>query len=190
VIGYRGEDKVSPSSNAPTFLAAKLYIDNPRWSGVPFIVRTGKRLKEKVTEIIIHFKKLPLNFFQAACEYPNSLRLGVQPNENITLNMSVKCPGTGNQPYPVTMDFRYEEAFPFERHSAHERIILDCLKGDLMLFARQDSVEAMWDVVDPITRLWESTAPAFPNYQAGSWGPSEAEALVREDGYSWNNTGS
>ena len=189
VSGYRDEEKVSRSSNVSTFFAAKIYIDTPRWADVPFFVRTGKRLKQKVTEIMIHFKKLSLNIFQEACDYmnPNSLRLGVQPNEDISMRISVKCPGTGNQPYPVTMDFRYEEAFPFERHSAHERIILDCVKGDLMLFARQDSVEAMWDVVDPINRLWEKVAPEFPNYPAGSWGPSEADDLIKGEGYSWSN---
>jgi glucose-6-phosphate 1-dehydrogenase len=189
VRGYREEDMVSPASPAATFFAAKMYIDNPRWSGVPFFIRTGKRLEKKITEIIVHFKKSSLDVFQEACEgmSHNNLRLGVQPDEHISLGISVKCPGTGNQPYPVTMDFRYEEAFPFERHTAHERIILDCLKNDLMLFARQDGVEALWDVVDPINRLWERTPPEFPNYPSGSWGPPEAEALIRSEGYSWGS---
>jgi len=103
-------------------------------------------------------------------------------------NLSVKYPGIGNRPFNVTMDFNYADTFKDERHSAHERLILDCLKGDLTLFARQDGIEAMWQVVDPIIKRWdEISIGTFPNYAAGSWGPSESEELMRRDGLSWNN---
>jgi glucose-6-phosphate 1-dehydrogenase len=188
VQGYRQEDGVAQDSNTPTFFAAKLYIDNWRWAGVPFYVRTGKRLKKRATAISIFFKQPPLTLFGKACDImrPNSLRLGIQPHEDITLCMSVKYPGIGNQPYNVTMDFDYEKTFEFERHTAHERLILDCLRGDLTLFARQDGVEAMWGIVDPIIARWEKISPAFPNYPAGNRGPPEADALMARDGCSWS----
>jgi glucose-6-phosphate 1-dehydrogenase len=190
VRGYREEEYIDPASNTSTFFAAKFYIDNPRWEGVPFFVRTGKRMAQKLTEITVHFRRPSQDIFQQAWAMASydSLRLCIQPDENISLGISVKCPGTGNQPYPVTMDFKYEEAFPYERHSPHERIILDCLKGNLMLFARQDSVEAMWDVVDPIVQYFQKVQPGFPNYRAGSWGPPEAEMLIRAEGFSWSQT--
>ena len=186
--GYRQEKGVARDSNTPTFLAAKLYIDNWRWAGVPFYVRTGKRLKKRATAISIYFKQPPLALFGKACDSmrPNSLRLGIQPREDISLCMSVKYPGIGNQPYNVTMDFDYEKTFEIERHTAHERLILDCLRGDLTLFARQDGVEAMWGIVDPIIARWEKIPPVFPNYPAGSWGPPEADALMERDGCSWS----
>ncbi len=188
VPGYRQEPGVSPDSNTPTFFAAKIHIDSWRWAGVPFYLRTGKRLRKRATVISIFFRQPPLALFGKTCDIlkPNALRLGIQPHENISLCMSVKYPGIENQPYNVTMDFHYDKAFEVERHSAHERLILDCLKGDLTLFARQDGVEAMWTIVDPIIRRWEEIAPGFPNYAAGSWGPPEADALLERDGCSWS----
>jgi glucose-6-phosphate 1-dehydrogenase len=186
--GYRQEPGVSQDSNVPTYFAAKFYIDSWRWAGVPFYVRTGKRLRKRVTTISIYFKQPPLRLFGKTCDImkPNSLRLGVAPREGIALCMSVKYPGIGNQPYNVTMDFDYERTFEVERHSAHERLILDCLRGDLTLFARQDGVEAMWGIVDPIIKRWEEVPPSFPNYAAGSWGPPEADTLLERDGCSWS----
>jgi len=188
VKGYREEEYVDPASNTSTFFAARFLIDNERWAGVPFFVRTGKRMARKLTEITVHFRRSSQDIFREVWTVRSHdfLSLCIQPDENISLGISVKCPGTGNQPYPVTMDFTYEQAFPFERHTPHERIILDCLKGNLMLFARQDSVEAMWDVVDPIVQYFQNVSPRFPNYPAGSWGPPEAERLIRDKGFAWS----
>lgn len=188
VPGYREEEDVAPDSNTPTFFAAKLYIDSWRWAGVPFYVRTGKRLANRVTEISVQFKQPPLRLFGRTCDIlePNRLTLGVQPREAISLCFSVKYPGVGNQPHTVTMDFNYEDSFDIGRHHAYERLLIDCLKGDLTLFARQDGVEAMWAVVDPIISQWEGRAATdFPNYSAGSWGPKEADELIEQEGRTW-----
>lgn len=188
VVGYRQEEGVAQDSSMSTFFAAKLYIDNWRWAGVPFYIRTGKRLKKRASAISIFFKQPPLKLFGKTCDIirPNSLRFGIQPHEEIALCISVKYPGIGNQPYNVTMGFDYEKTFEFERHTPHERLILDCLRSDLTLFARQDGVEAMWGIVDPIIARGEKILPAFPNYPAGSWGPPEADALMARDGCSWS----
>jgi glucose-6-phosphate 1-dehydrogenase len=193
VSGYRAERDVAPDSNTPTFFAAKLYIDSWRWAGVPFYVRTGKRLAERITEISVQFKQPPLRLFGRTCDViePNRLIFSVQPQEEISLSLSVKFPGVGNQPHNVTMDFNYEDSFAVERHHAYERLLIDCLKGDLTLFARQDGVEAMWSVVDPIISQWEATPAAnFPNYPAGSWGPKEQDELLEREGRAWRNLAS
>jgi len=188
VKGYRQEPGVSNGSKIPTFFAAKIYIDNWRWAGVPFYLRAGKRLRKKTTAITIFFKQPPLALFGKTCNIiePNSLRLSIQPKEAISLRISVKYPGIGNQPFNVTMDFDYDKTFKIERHSAHERLILDCLRGDLTLFARQDGVEAMWKIVDPVIQRWEDIQPQFPNYAAGTWGPAEADKLLEKEGCSWS----
>ena len=188
VSGYREEEDVNPESNTPTFFAAKLFIDSWRWAGVPFYVRTGKRLPRRVTEISVQFKQPPLRLFGRTCDVlePNRLIFEVQPQEEISLGLSVKHPGVGNQPHAVSMDFNYEGSFDIERHYAYERLLIDCLKSDLTLFARQDGVEAMWSVVDPIISRWEAiSAKNFPNYPAGTWGPKEVDELLERDGRSW-----
>jgi glucose-6-phosphate 1-dehydrogenase len=190
VPGYRKENNVAPDSNSPTFFAGKFYIDNWRWAGVPFYLRTGKRLKKRITEISIHFKQPPLRLFSSSCEIrePNVLTLGVQPHEEISLHIGVKYPGVGNQLYPVNMNFSYEKDIQGDFHSAmpYERLILDCMKGDQTLFARQDGIEAMWSVVDTIIERWENTPPPeFPNYTAGTWGPERADDLIQNDGRKW-----
>jgi len=188
VPAYRQEEDVAPDSNVPSFFAAKFYIDSWRWAGVPFYIRTGKRLEKRITEISVQFKQPPLRLFGRTCDIlePNCLTLGVQPREQISLGMSVKYPGVGNQPHTVTMDFNYETAFGLERHYPYERLFIDCLKGDLTLFGRQDGVDAMWSVVDPIIQRWEATPPKdFPNYPAGTWGPKEADELLARDGRAW-----
>ena len=193
VKGYREEAGVAPDSCIPTFFAGKFFIDNWRWSGIPFYVRTGKRLSRRETEIIVHFTRPPLKLFGKDCDVmePNFLTLRLQPQEEISLNLSVKYPGIGNQSFNVAMDFNYADTFKDERHSAHERLILDCLKGDLTLFARQDGIEAMWQVVDPIIKRWdEISISTFPNYAAGSWGPAESEELMTRDGLSWSDDSS
>jgi glucose-6-phosphate 1-dehydrogenase len=190
VPGYREEDNISPSSTTPTFFAGKFYIDNWRWAGVPFFVRTGKRLQRRVTEISIHFKQPPLRLFSSSCEIrePNILILSIQPHEEISLHFGVKYPGVGNQLYPVNMDFNYEKDITGDYHFAlpYERLILDCMKGDQTLFARQDGVEAMWSVVDPIIDRWaDIPPPLFPNYPAGAWGPEESFELIEKEGRQW-----
>jgi glucose-6-phosphate 1-dehydrogenase len=188
VPGYREEKDVAPDSNTPTFFAARLYIDSWRWAGVPFYVRTGKRLAERYTEISVQFKQPPLKLFGRTCDIiePNRLVFSVQPQEEISLSLSVKNPGVGNQPHTVTMDFNYEHSFSVERHHAYERLLIDCLRGDLILFAREDGVEAMWQVVDPIIEQWDAMpAGDFPNYTAGSMGPKQQDVLMQQDGRTW-----
>lgn len=188
VPGYRQEQNVSPRSNTPTFIAAKLYVDNWRWSGVPFYVRAGKRLPKRITEICVQFKQPPLKLFGRPCDVlePNLLAFGIQPHEEIYLRLTVKYPGMGNQPYMVNMDFNYNETFDIKSYMAYYRLLIDCMKGDLTLFARQDGVEAMWSVVDPITDRWENTPPPdFPNYAAGTWGPKTADKLISGEDRQW-----
>jgi len=188
VPGYREEKNVSPESNTPTFFAAKLYVDNWRWAGVPFYLRTGKRLARRITEISIHFKQPPLRLFSSSCRTiePNVLVLEIQPHEEITLHFGVKYPGTGNQLYPVNMEFNYERTFQKKAHPPYERLLIDCMRGDLTLFARKDGIEAMWSVVEPIINRWEAEKPPdFPNYAAGTWGPKEADELILRDGRQW-----
>ncbi len=187
---YRDEKDIADNSITSTFFAGKFHIDNWRWAGVPFYLRTGKRLKKRITEISIHFKQPPLRLFSSTCEIrePNILVLGVQPHEEISLHIGVKHPGIGNQLYPVNMNFNYEKDLQGDIHFPlpYERLLLDCMKGDQTLFARQDGVEAMWTIVDPIIKRWESThAPEFPNYKAGSWGPAKADELLATDGRQW-----
>lgn len=188
VPGYREEENVSPSSNQITFFAAKFHVDNLRWAGVPFYVRTGKRLKRRVTEICIQFKQVPLRIMGRSCDVidPNTLILTVQPDEKISLRFDVKYPYSGNQIYPTDMVFSYADTFRTAFHPPYERLLVDCMRGDLSLFVRQDSVEAMWDVVDPILSRWaETPAPNFPNYAAGTWGPKEAGLLLKREERNW-----
>ena len=189
--GYREEPNVSPASTTATFFAGKFYIDNLRWAGVPFYVRTGKRLARRVTEICIQFKRLPLRLFGRTCDVlePNVLFLTIQPDERISLRFLVKYPYSANQIYTARMDFSYREAFGTPAHDAYERILLDVMRGDLTLFVREDTIEEMWGVVDPITERWEAMPPRdFPNYGAGTWGPAAAERLMAEEGRSWLTT--
>jgi glucose-6-phosphate 1-dehydrogenase len=188
VPGYREEPGVSPNSITPTFIAAKFYIDNLRWAGVPFYIRTGKRLAKRTTEICIQMKQVPLRLFGRVCDVPepNILVLTIQPDEKISLRFGVKYPFSNNQIYSVNMVFSYFETFKAEPHSPYERLLVDCIKGDLALFVRQDTVEAMWEIVDPITARWENIAPSnFPNYASGTWGPREAGLLIEREGRRW-----
>jgi glucose-6-phosphate 1-dehydrogenase len=187
-VSYREEDKVAPASVTPTFFAGKFYIDNLRWASVPFYVRTGKRLERQVTEICIQFKQLPLRLFGRTCDVmePNVLVLTVKPDENISLRFGVKYPYAQNQLYTAKMDFNYREVFSKAHQGAYERLLTDCMKGDLTLFVREDMVEIMWDVIDPVIERWDSMPPPdFPNYKAGSWGPAEADRLLELDGHRW-----
>ncbi len=191
VPGYREEEGIPPGSNTPTFFAAEFHIENWRWAGVPFYIRTGKRLPKRITEIAITFRKPPLRLFGQALDNlkPNILLLTIQPDEKISLGFNVKFPYSTNKIYPADMVLNYQETFKTIVHDPYERLLIDCMKGDLTLFARQDSVETMWEIVDPIIARWESIPPLhFPNYPAGTWGPPEADHLVKREGRYWITT--
>jgi glucose-6-phosphate 1-dehydrogenase len=188
VPGYREEENVAGDSGAPTFIAAKFQIANWRWAGVPFYIRAGKRLPRRVTEICLQFRQPSLKLFGRTCDVldPNVLKLTIQPEEKIISSFGVKYPYTANEVYPAEMAFSYQRTFNVAAHSPYERLLIDCMKGDLTLFVRQDGVEAMWDVVDPLIARWESNAPHdFPNYSSGTWGPREADLLLERDGRNW-----
>ena len=191
VQGYREEEGVAPDSNTPTFFAGRFHIANWRWAGVPFYIRTGKRLAKRITEIAIQFKQPPLRLFGRSCDTldPNILLLTIQPEEKICLRFGVKYPHSENQIHAVNMVFSYQETFKMRYYNPYERLLIDCLKGDLTLFVREDAIEAMWHIVDPIIARWESTPPDhFPNYEAWSWGPEEANLLLERDGRRWITT--
>ncbi len=188
VRGYRAEDRVSRTSETSTFFAGKFHVDNWRWAGVPFYLRTGKRLPRRTSQIYIEFKKLPLRLFGRTCERmePNGLFLSIQPKEAISLSLTVKRPGIGSEPGPANMVFDYARSFRFREHPAYERVLFDCIRGDLTLFPRQDAVELTWAVLDPVIKYWEAHPPArLPNYAAGSWGPRAAAELMAKEGRAW-----
>jgi glucose-6-phosphate 1-dehydrogenase len=186
VPGYRQEPGVNPNSATETFVALKLFVDNWRWSGVPFYLRTGKRLGRPTTEVAIGFKKAPHMVFQGENVESNSLVLNIQPDEGISLSFGAKAPGGHMQIRPVEMDFRYKQAFGGGSRDAYATLINDCIRGDATLFDRADSVEAAWSLVDPILDAWQKgSSPPFPNYPAGSQGPKAADDLITTDGRRW-----
>lgn len=187
VPGYREETGVNPNSSTETFAALKLYFDNWRWAGVPFYIRSGKRLQKHITEIAIHFKSVPHHMFTGS-DTPleaNVLVIRVQPNEGITLRFAAKLPGQAMRIRPVNMDFRYGSSFGVKSPEAYERLLLDCMLGDSTLYARRDMVERGWEIVSPILEAWKAPATDFPNYDAGSWGPQAAFELIERDGRKW-----
>lgn len=186
VVGYRQEPGVKPDSATETFVALKLFVDNWRWSGVPFYLRSGKRLARSKAEVAIRFKRAPHMVFQGEKAMPNSLVLNIQPDEGISLCFGAKSPGSQMHIQPVTMDFQYQRAFGAGSREAYATLINDCIRGDATLFDRADSVEAAWALVDPILEAWKNAPPpAFPNYAAGSRGPKEADDLVATGGQRW-----
>jgi glucose-6-phosphate 1-dehydrogenase len=188
VPGYRQEPEVDNQSETETFVAARLQIDDWRWSGIPFYLRTGKRLPKRSTEIAIQFKDVPHRLFResGADPEPNLLAIRIQPDEGIMLRFGAKVPGLGVDVRSVTMDFTYGSAFSVDSPDAYETLILDALLGDASLFTRADEVEGAWGIVTPIIEAWaEGPAPEFPNYAAGTWGPEEADALLARDGRRW-----
>lgn len=189
VPGYREEDGASADSTTPTYVALKLSIDNWRWKGVPFYLRTGKRMPKKVSEIAIQFKEVPFLMFQSAAKQanPNVLALRIQPNEGISMRFEVKTPGSSLRTRSVNMDFRYDTAFGKPSTDAYARLLIDCMLGDPTLFTRGDEVEASWRVLTPVLEVWDAPAPpeAIPLYEAGTWGPVEAELLLNRDGHHW-----
>lgn len=189
VPGYREEPGVDPNSTTPTYVAMKLLVDNWRWQGVPFYLRTGKRLPKKVSEISIQFREVPFLIFQSATQQasPNVLTMRIQPNEGISMRFEAKMPGPALRTRSVDMDFRYGSAFGVSTGDAYDRLLLDCMMGDPTLFTRSDEVEAAWRVVTPALTVWEApTDPAsVPLYEAGTWEPAEAERLINQDGHRW-----
>jgi glucose-6-phosphate 1-dehydrogenase len=189
VPGYREEEKVRSDSTTATYAAVKFAIDNWRWAGVPFYVRSGKRLAARVSEIAIEFKRVPHPLFSKAAGTlnPNVLRLRIQPNEGVSLKFDAKIPGTTLQVQSVYMDFPYSKlGAPIQ--GGYERLLLDVTHGDQTLFTRGDEVEHAWRVVMPIIRAWEKTpAPDFPNYASGTWGPDCADQFLEKDGRHWRS---
>jgi glucose-6-phosphate 1-dehydrogenase len=186
--GYRQEPNVDPNSRTETFVAAKLLIDNWRWAGVPFYLRTGKRLAKRTTEIMIQFKAAPHIVFRGKEVQSNRLILNIQPEEGISLSFGAKKPGTEMDIGNVTMNFNYKESFGGGNRSAYATLLNDCLRGDATLFDRGDSVEAAWSLVDPILDVWTAAkTAAVPIYASGSWGPKESDQLLERDGRQWYN---
>jgi glucose-6-phosphate 1-dehydrogenase len=180
--GYREEPDVHPDSVVETYVAAELRVDNWRWAGTPFYVRTGKRLPKRATEVVVQFKSAPhLPFGEAAQDglEPNALVLRIQPDEGITLRIGAKVPGPSMEVRSVSMDFSYGTSFADDLPDAYERLLLDVMLGDPTLFPRWDEVEQAWETVQPILDRWaEAPPPEFPNYEAGSWGPKAADELI------------
>jgi glucose-6-phosphate 1-dehydrogenase len=189
VPGYREEPGVNANSTTPTYVAMKFLVDNWRWQGVPFYLRTGKRLPKKVTEIAIQFRDVPYLIFQSAAKQANAnvLVMRMQPNEGIGLRFEVKMPGSDLRTRSVEMDFSYGSSFGVTGGEAYDRLLLDCMMGDQTLFTRADEVEAAWRVVTPALTAWEApTDPTtIPQYEAGTWEPTEAEFLINQDGRRW-----
>jgi glucose-6-phosphate 1-dehydrogenase len=188
VPGYRQEPGVSATSRTETFVAAKLLIDNWRWAGVPFYLRTGKRLATRSTEIVIEFRRAPHMVFRERDLEPNRLVLNIQPDEGVSVSFVAKRPGTEMSIGNVNMDFKYKEGFGEAPRSAYATLVNDCVRGDATLFDRGDNVEAAWALIDPILEVWTAAKSApVPQYPAGSWGPHESDVLLGRDGRHWHN---
>jgi glucose-6-phosphate 1-dehydrogenase len=190
VPGYREEQGVAPDSATETYAMVTMWFDNWRWSGVPFYIRSGKRLAKRVTEIAIQFKSAPLQLFgSSAMEHvsPNQLVIRIQPDEGITMRVAAKVPGQVTRIRDVNMDFRYGASFGVQLAEAYERLILDCILGDSTLYARKDMTERGWELVMPILDQWgeRKSEANFPNYEAGSWGPEESFKILEAQGRHW-----
>ena len=192
---YRDEPGIADDSNTETFVAMKLMIDSWRWAGVPFYLRTGKRMAERYSEVVIQYKCAPNMMFVGQRERrknmkPDKLVLRIQPNEGISMDFNAKVPGIGFNVSQVRMDFDYNDYFDkTTTSSGYETLIYDCLCGDAMLFKRADNIEVCWELLQPILNVWQSqTANSFPNYPASSEGPNEADELLTRDGFSWNKS--
>lgn len=183
--GYREEEKVNPQSRTETYVAIKVAIDNWRWGGVPFYIRTGKQMPTKVTEIVVHFRKTPHSLFGDAPA--NALIIRIQPNEGVALKFDMKTPGSGFDVQQVSMDFTYNKLGGVPSGDAYSRLLEDCMRGDATLFTRSDAVEASWTYFTPILKAWEQDEKIpLHGYPAGTWGPKMADQIIN-DGYSWTN---
>ncbi|MGB5180377.1 MAG: glucose-6-phosphate dehydrogenase, partial [Gammaproteobacteria bacterium] len=188
---YRDEERVAPNSATETFVAMKVMIDSWRWAGVPFYLRTGKRMPGRYTEIVVQFKEAPNMMFRDALLRgeqvpPNTLVLRIQPNEGIGMSFNAKVPSPIPQISPVEMDFNYSDYFGDGPTTGYETLLYECMNGDPTLFKRADIIESSWELVEPILDVWSALPPRnFPNYTAGSWGPREAEDLIARDGRAW-----
>jgi glucose-6-phosphate 1-dehydrogenase len=189
VPGYLAEGGVDPRSTTETFVAVRVQLDSWRWAGVPFYLRTGKRLPKRTTEIAIQFRRPPLEIFRRASHAPvapDLLIVNVQPDEGISLRFEAKLPGTRMQIAPVMMNFRYGTTFGGDVPEAYETLLLDAMLGDATLFARHDFVETSWSLITPVLEAWSRRGPtAIPTYEAGEWGPAEADALIEQDRRRW-----
>jgi glucose-6-phosphate 1-dehydrogenase len=189
VQGFLAEKGVSPDSQTNTYAAVTFLVDNWRWAGVPFYIRTGKALPKRVSEIAIQFRTAPLAMFRKATAgaetVPNMLILRIQPEEGISLKFVSKRPGSGMQLRPVSMDFNYGSSFGERSPSAYETLLLDAISGDATLYTRQDMVEASWTAVQPIMDYWATQKFNFPNYAAGTWGPEAADEMLARWGHTW-----
>jgi len=188
VAGYRQEEGVAPDSQTETFVAMKLHVDNWRWAGVPFFVRTGKRLPKRVTEVAMRFHRVPHLSFASSLSRdlaPNSLVVRVQPDEGLTLSFGAKVPGAEFRVRSVSMDFSYGAAFLESPPDAYERLLLDAMVGDPTLFIRTDEVEQSWRIVAPVVEAWAEDAAPLARYPAGTWGPREADRLIEATGRNW-----
>ena len=188
-LGYRQEERVAPDSSTETFVAAKLSIDNWRWAGVPFYLRTGKRLRKRVTEVVVQFRRAPFALFRQTTVQelpPNQLIMHLQPDEGISLGFEAKVPGPGMNLGPVDLKFAYADYFGKESRTGYETLLYDVMIGDPILFQRADMIEAGWGVITPILEAWQNKKPlVFPNYPAGSWGPNCGDDLIGRDGRKW-----
>ncbi|MBN2365625.1 MAG: glucose-6-phosphate dehydrogenase [Calditrichaeota bacterium] len=189
IPGYREEKNVPSDSRTETFVALKFYIDNWRWGGVPFFIRTGKRLPTRVTEVVIHFKRTPHRLFRSqytSYSSGNKLIIRIQPDEGILLNFGMKLPGAGFELKEVSMDFHYSDLADIYLPDAYERLLLDCMMGDNTLYARADAVEACWKFITPILDTWkENPEQKIYGYPAGTWGPREASDLFEDKNEDW-----
>ena len=189
--GFRQEPGVDPQSPTDTYAAATFFVDNWRWAGVPFYIRSGKRLPKRVTDIAIHFSAAPHSPFAQDSRdgdigtRPNLLIIRIQPEEGISVRFLSKYPGSGMRLRPVSMDFNYGSSFGARSPSAYETLLLDAIVGDATLYTRQDMVEASWCAVEPIQQAWNSQKPDFPNYAAGTWGPKASDEMLARQGHVW-----
>ena len=188
--GYHEAEGVVPNSQTPTYALLKLQVDNWRWKGVPFYLRSGKALKEKTSQIVIQFKEPPHVLFPLPDNYQitsNVLAICVQPDEGVHLRFEAKVPDTAAEMRSVLMDFHYEDSFGSEAiPDAYERLLLDTIQRDASLFARSDGIETAWRIIDPILEGWHSPqAPLMTRYKPGSWGPAEADELLAQEGRKW-----
>jgi glucose-6-phosphate 1-dehydrogenase len=190
VVGYAEEKGVSRDSRTETYAALKLFVDNWRWAGVPFYLRTGKRMARRVSEIVIQFRRTPHLIFHRDPQgvSPNILVIRIQPDEGIALTVAAKVPGPDLKLAPVTLDFRYGEVFGGQPPEAYERLLLDVIHGDATLYARGDWVERAWEILEPVLSAWKASAAPPAVYEAGSWGPAEADNFITGwDGWAWRN---